>query len=75
MKKPLAAGLMLMFCATAAQAAGPEMTVTGGRIVGVEQQGVAAFKGIPFAAPPVGALRWQPPQPVNGWSGVRSARD
>jgi len=35
--------------------------------------GIRAFKGIPFAAPPVGALRWTAPQPVAKWSGVRDA--
>ena len=40
---------------------------------GPQASGVREFKGIPFAAPPVGDLRWQAPQPVKKWSGVRQA--
>jgi para-nitrobenzyl esterase len=37
-----------------------------------DQNGVQCFKGLPYAAPPVGKLRWKPPQPVEPWKGVRS---
>lgn len=47
--------------------------VSGGRLEGAIAEGVASFKGVPFAAAPVGALRWQAPQPVRPWSGVRKA--
>ena len=40
---------------------------------GPQDSGVRMFKGIPFAEPPVGDLRWKPPQPVKNWTG-RSAR-
>ena len=50
-----------------------DVAVTGGRIEGSERNGILAFKGIPFAAPPVGQLRWKAPQPVVPWEGVRKA--
>jgi para-nitrobenzyl esterase len=49
------------------------VTVDTGRVKGVANNGVTAFKGIPFAAPPVGPLRWKGPQPVSAWGGVRKA--
>ena len=47
--------------------------VDGGQIAGTIADGVRIFKGIPFAAPPTGDLRWKPPQAVIAWSGVKTA--
>jgi para-nitrobenzyl esterase len=47
--------------------------ITGGRVQGEVKDGLGSFKGLPFAAPPVGGLRWRVPQPVVAWSGVRNA--
>src|SRR5512135_1882104 len=47
--------------------------VTGGEVQGVVTEGISIFKGIPFAAPPVGDLRWKAPAPVKPWPGVRNA--
>jgi len=44
-------------------------------VPGTDPNGVRAFRGIAFAAPPVGDLRWRPPQPAAPWTGVRSCAD
>ncbi len=47
------------------------VTLDSGTIKGASEGGVLSWKGIPFAAPPVGALRWRAPQPPAHWQGVR----
>jgi len=54
---------------------GPVVAAPAGRLHGVTQDALNVFKGIPYAAPPVGPLRWRPPQPAAAWSGVRAATD
>ena len=46
-----------------------------GRVEGVRRGDLLVFKGIPYAAPPVGELRWLPPQPLQKWEAVRPARE
>jgi para-nitrobenzyl esterase len=49
------------------------VAIDSGRLRGAVQDDVLSFKGIPFAAPPVGDLRWRPPQAAAPWTGVRPA--
>ena len=58
-----------------ARAQGPQVTIANGKVEGVVDAatGIRMFKGIPFAQPPVGDLRWKEPQPVKNWDGVLKA--
>src|ERR1700735_3940554 len=69
MSRTLALGVILL---VQVLTAAPVRTSTG-LVDGVRGSSVTAYRGIPFAAPPVGELRWQPPQPPTAWSGVRKA--
>ena len=51
----------------------PVVRIGQGGLVGRTEAGIAAFKGVPYAAPPVGPLRWREPQPPASWPGMRDA--
>lgn len=51
----------------------PVVAITHGKLQGVKEHGMAAFKNIPYAAAPVGDLRWRPPTPPHHWSDTRDA--
>jgi para-nitrobenzyl esterase len=52
-----------------------QVKVEGGWIQGTVEEDLMVFKGIPFAAPPVGELRWRAPQPVEKWDSIRKATE
>src|SRR5688572_1801277 len=70
----VAAVLVLAPCAASAALEDPVKLDTG-LVAGTagSSASVRVYKGIPFAAPPTGSLRWRPPQPPSAWSGVRDA--
>jgi para-nitrobenzyl esterase len=57
----------------AADLPSPRAAVAGGTVAGVQVDDMAVFRGLPYAAPPVGDLRWRAPQAVPAWRGVRAA--
>lgn len=72
--RTLFAAVVLPAVVCAAAFAQTQVKTANGTVEGVtEKSGVRSFKGLPFGAPPVGDLRWKPPQPVKNWAGVRKA--
>jgi len=73
--RPIMAAALVAAAFAGCKPANPVLDIEGGKIQGVETsaKGVYVYKGIPFAAPPVGDLRWKEPQPVIPWEGVKVA--
>lgn len=69
----MSAAAFCLFAAVTTPLCAQEAQTADGKVRGVAEDGVEAFKGLPFAAPPVGNLRWRPPQRVVPWPGVREA--
>ena len=65
--------MALVTCVMAAAVAAPLVETASGRVAGTQMQEIAVFRGLPYAAPPVGLLRWRAPQPVAPWPSTRDA--
>ena len=70
------AGMMMLFSANPAHAEdGPLVQAAAGTLRGTAHDGIESYRGIPYAAPPEGDLRWKPPQAAPKWDGVRDAQE
>jgi len=67
------AGASRAVASPASAGANPIVRIDGGLIRGAGVAGAYSFRGLPYAAPPTGNLRWRPPQPAAAWPGVRDA--
>jgi para-nitrobenzyl esterase len=74
MRRKIAWAFCVLLFATPAIAATPHANTAFGPLDGTDAKDMVSFKGIPYAAPPVGALRWMPPAPPAKWSKPRAAK-
>lgn len=72
-RRVLLPALVLSLASGPLLAGSDEVRIDSGQLKGALTGSIVSFKGIPFAAPPVGPNRWRAPQPVKPWEGVRSA--
>jgi para-nitrobenzyl esterase len=76
--KRLSISVLLLLLTSCAVTPSAPVKIEDGKITGVpagKDSNVTVYKGIPYAAPPVGQLRWKPPQPVETWQGVRAMEE
>ena len=65
----------LLVSLSVAAAPPPVARIQNGLVQGTTDAALSVYRGIPFAAPPVGLLRWKPPQPPLSWTGIRPAAE
>lgn len=75
MKRRIAGAIMLSLCLAGPLAGqpAPQVRIESGLLRGAVEDRVVVFRGIPYAAPPIGSLRWAPPKPAPHWDDVREA--
>ncbi len=82
--RSIVAGILCALCLVASAGAEPTtavatksppvlLTTSQGTLAGTQDEGIAVFENIPFAAAPIGLLRWRAPQPAPSWQGIRAA--
>ncbi len=73
MKRFIPALVLALVAGQSPAQSGPAVWIDQGGLIGLTEEGIHKFRNIPFAAPPVGELRWRPAQPALGWEGARDA--
>ena len=71
--KPAPSLFLALVCFASSASAAPSVRIAQGDLIGTSRDGVAAFRAIPYAAAPIGSLRWKAPAAPKSWRGIRSA--